>query len=382
LNHGFADLFGKNLADTIDEVFLLHNNCTYTFGIKSIFSWRRVGMRRSAFTLVELLVVIAIIGILVGLLLPAVQAAREAARRMSCSNNMRQISLATMNYESAFKRFPGLMGSSTYSAQARILPFMEQTNLHSLIDYGRPLLIGPVFAARFDPALAGVISQRIPTFLCPSDAEDPMFPTMLANGNAGQTAGLNYMFSIGSGRDVFYDDRYETDGMFWTGAFAKLAKCVDGTSNTVMVAETILGDKQVSPTPPQRQPIRRIGNWAGTTANPSGPGFSAGGNIIANPDLMSLFPGIVNSFRGNRGETWIRGVPSATTINGYLTPNHRIPDIGFHGRGFYSSRSLHGSGVHLGFLDGSVRFTANNVNEVPYRNSFSANGAEVQVLDD
>jgi len=139
-------------------------------------------MRRTGFTLVELLVVIAIIGILVGLLLPAVQAAREAARRMSCSNNVRQIGLATMNYEAALKRFPGLLGSSTYSAQARILPYMEQNSLHDLINYNRPLLLGPVFAARFDPALANVISQRIPTFLCPSDGEDPMFPTTLAGG--------------------------------------------------------------------------------------------------------------------------------------------------------------------------------------------------------
>lgn len=335
---------------------------------------------RTGFTLVELLVVIAIIGILVGLLLPAVQSAREAARRMSCSNNVRQLALATLNYESAFKRFPGLLGSSTYSAQARVLPHLEQTNLHNLIDYSRPLLLGPAFRAQFDPALAGVISQRIPTFLCPSDAEDPMFPTTLANGAQGQTAGLNYMYSIGSGRDTFYDDRFMTDGMFWSGGFEKLAKCVDGTSNTVFIAETILGDKQVSSTLPQRQPIRRIANWVGTTGNPSGPGWLHAGAVISNPNLPALFPGIVNSYRGNRGETWIRGVPYATTINGYLTPNHPIPDIGFHGRGFYSARSLHGSGVHLGFLDGSVRFTANNVDELTYRNTFSANGGEVLTL--
>jgi prepilin-type N-terminal cleavage/methylation domain-containing protein len=94
--------------------------------------------RRIAFTLVELLVVIAIIGILVGMLLPAVQAAREAARRMQCSNNTRQLSLAMMNYEAAFKKFP--MGGgvdSDFSVQARLLPYLEQTNIHNLLDYGQ-----------------------------------------------------------------------------------------------------------------------------------------------------------------------------------------------------------------------------------------------------
>lgn len=98
---------------------------------------------RSGFTLVELLVVIAIIGVMVGLLLPAVQAAREAARRMSCSNNLRQIALATHNYESSHRVIPAMMGTSTYSPQARILPYIEQAAMHDLIDFELPLLLPP-----------------------------------------------------------------------------------------------------------------------------------------------------------------------------------------------------------------------------------------------
>lgn len=341
----------------------------------------RASDRRMGFTLVELLVVIAIVGILVGLLLPAVQAAREAARRMSCSNNIRQLGLATLNYESAYRRLPGLMGSSTYSAQARVLPYIEQTALHDLVDYGRPLLVGPAFAARFDIALAGIVGAKLPIMLCPSDGEDPFFPVTWSDGSAGRCAGLNYMFSIGSGRGTTYDDRFETDGMMWERSFARLSKCTDGTSNTVLIAETLLGDKSTLTTPPTKLPMRVIANWPGTTNNPAGPGWVSGG-LISNPNLSAIFPSVTNSFRGNRGESWIRGVPFATTINGYLTPNSRIADIGIHGRGFYSTRSMHHGGAQLGFLDGSVRFVSNNVEELPYRNSFSANGGEVAVLQD
>ncbi len=114
----------------------------------------------TAFTLVELLVVIAIIGILVGLLLPSVQAAREAARRMSCSNNLKQIALATHNYESAFKVIPAMTGSSSYSPQARILPQLEQAGLTDLMDFGQPLLLGPAWMARYNPALRERRSNR------------------------------------------------------------------------------------------------------------------------------------------------------------------------------------------------------------------------------
>ena len=124
---------------------------------------------RPGFTLVELLVVIAIIGVLVALLLPAVQAAREAARRMSCSNNIRQVALAMHNYESANKKFPPslFIGKNQYrwSAQARILPYIEQSNVDAGFsfdqDYHNVLLNGVLLK-----------SLRIPTFICPDEVRD------------------------------------------------------------------------------------------------------------------------------------------------------------------------------------------------------------------
>ncbi len=121
--------------------------------------------KRNGFTLVELLVVIAIIGILVGLLLPAVQAAREAARRMHCSNNLKQIGLAMHNYESAFKRFPSgnLAGPSFsvgLSAHARLLPYMEQTSMYNMVDFNVAYNHANNNAARM---------QNVATYICPSD---------------------------------------------------------------------------------------------------------------------------------------------------------------------------------------------------------------------
>ncbi|TWU20663.1 hypothetical protein Pla52o_45420 [Novipirellula galeiformis] len=337
------------------------------------------GQHREAFTLIELLVVIAIIGVLVGLLLPAVQAAREAARRMSCSNNIKQIALAVHNYESTFKVIPGMTGSSSFSAQARVLPYVEQAGLSELINFAEPLLVGPAWMARFNPEQRDAITTVVPTFLCPSDAGDPNFATVFADGSTGTCGGLSYMFSYGSGTHTHYDDRYRTDGMVWTDSWAGFRDCLDGTSNTVLMAETVLGDQTSGLSEPTPQgPHRRIANWGGTTANTApNPGFLDGGTLIENPDLETIFPARISSYSGNRGQSWIRGVPYATVINGYMTPNHRIPDIGIHGRGFFASRSYHSGGSMHAMVDGSVHFITDSVDRDLYHALFSRDGREV-----
>src|SRR5438477_7220646 len=133
------------------------------------------GRGRGGFTLVELLVVIAIIGVLVALLLPAVQAAREAARRMSCGNNLRQVGLALQNYHDVTNCLPVARNPYplVHSALSRILPFVEQGNVHQLVDYTQPLT-----AAANQPAL----ESPIKLFICPSDGAKGRVPGALTGG--------------------------------------------------------------------------------------------------------------------------------------------------------------------------------------------------------
>ncbi len=131
---------------------------------------------RRAFTLIELLVVIAIIGLLIALLLPAVQAAREAARRIQCTNNLKQIGLAMANYEASVGALPmtmALVGSGTtttyftgWSAQARILPYLEDSTLYNAANIG-------VF--KEDPVNSTIIALSIGTFVCPSEVNPAPF---------------------------------------------------------------------------------------------------------------------------------------------------------------------------------------------------------------
>src|SRR6059058_1133373 len=120
------------------------------------------------FTLIELLVVIAIISVLVSLLLPAVQQAREGARRTQCKNNLKQMGLALANYESTFTTFPlanaqnYIANAQGFSAQARLLPYMEQTNLQNLLDFTQPAFTGPFNALVPNPLFVNAFSMQVP----------------------------------------------------------------------------------------------------------------------------------------------------------------------------------------------------------------------------
>lgn len=206
--------------------------------------------KTSGFTLVELLVVIAIIGILVGLLLPAVQAAREAARRMQCSNNIKQLALASHNYHDVHKKFPlgqHLFGVTTggvsrglgYNWSFGLLPFIEQTNIYNQFDSRFPVFEKTITR---NGLLAGT---PLAAFSCPSDIKPPTID--LASEAIRPTATSSYKAVNGA-----YNNGYSTltnaDATAFNGTFERdsravygIANLTDGTSNTIIIAETKWG---------------------------------------------------------------------------------------------------------------------------------------------
>ena len=299
--------------------------------------------KRPAFTLVELLVVIAIIGILVGLLLPAVQAAREAARRMQCSNNLKQLALATHNYESAYKKFPGPAENSLYgySFQAKLLPFVEQTNLHNLIDYQQPLLQGLPWRPTLNPALQPVVDKPLGVLLCPSDGGEVFYE------ESGQTwAGLNYVVNAGPGVGLSYCSRTDTTGIVWRGSNVRVGDLTDGTSNTLLLTETLLGMRGSDTTTlfDHRTQLKRV----------------SGGPPCVTP-AEDLVQRPASRFEGRRAGQWIRNITYQTFINGFFAPNSKQPDVSHHGECVSGARSQHTGGVNAALGDGSVHFISENI---------------------
>lgn len=380
-------------------------------------------VKRKAFTLVELLVVIAIIGILVGLLLPAVQAAREAARRMQCSNNIKQMGLATLNYESAHKKFPPGRLDPDYTvngvAQASytsypntlppgaftgfrsvhtfILPFMEQGNIYNLIDFSKPTSVRMTTGNGVTPINANytAYANAAGLFICPSCPNTGVVITE-----------NNYRYNFG-GSTPFGGARGSTsnnvtsavspaglsckgNGAFTIGPALSASAFTDGLTNTAFFSE------------------RTKGSGANLASVLPGPADVT--NMLSRPadlvDADTMFaaclaqaPNLNGGFNFNSMGRWLPGTDfsngwpfgfySSTMYNHVAPPNWKAIDCGTRSaiadapgeHAIISARSLHTGGVNVSMGDGSVRFVSDSIAVDIWRAVGSRNVGEIATVD-
>ncbi|MDO5554939.1 MAG: DUF1559 domain-containing protein [Planctomycetia bacterium] len=362
----------KTSMTKTDDLFSL----TRSFSREAVVR-RRVG--RVGFTLVELLVVIAIIGVLIALLLPAVQAAREAARRMQCTNNLKQFGLALHNYHSVYDSFPGYEGSGVgFSIQARLMPFFEQTALHDLVNYDEPVLVGEPGKKYFNTIHQEIAQREIPMFRCPSDAEDDLYTEYQMGDNPDPVTlrGLNYMVVIGSGTESTFNFLNKTDGLFYLNSRCGFRDMLDGSSNTMVMTESLLGNHR--DTGEEMDPKRQVCLTSAITkaaANVNNPDDSFFDNCVTNAVL----------WKGYRGSAWLLGRSGYSMVIAYLPPNYKYPDFapstgGGQQIGLHFARSNHSGGVNALFGDGSVRFIGNTINRFQFRALATVAGGETVSL--
>ena len=333
-------------------------------------SSRRMPLR-SGFTLIELLVVIAIIAVLIALLLPAVQAAREAARRAQCQNNLKQIGLALHNYHDTHNLFPyGSRGGRTWTQvgikdgtnwRVSILPFLEQTSLYNALDFSGSFGAGtsePVAYMGGNEELKGLV---VPVYRCPSSALE-LFPQTYINhagtanrtfNNQGRGMGIHYVGIQGSAPDHEWIPNPEpTDGsagfrdcghgwscdqgMMTVNACQGIRSAIDGTSNTILIAEqsgyswSMVGGVLT----PSDRTSNYYGGWSGARQNG-----------------MTIRSGTCSD-HWQTGTTCVRHAPNSKAAdpgNGEVYRNNTIIN------------SFHTGGIFTLLGDGSVRFISENI---------------------
>ena len=358
-------------------------NLQAPFGLHSEYGERLMSRRKNGFTLVELLVVIAIIGILIGMLLPAVQKVREAARRISCANNMRNIVLAMLNYESGFMQFP--MGAEAdfgpslpqtnlfMSAFSTTLPFIEQENLQNLIDFSRP----------WEQQTAAVASTPIGVFYCPSNVGDTTqrdvefgFLASALGLPIGDTFGTStYVLNKGANhRWCNAPGTLVNRGMFDLGMTVKISTVTDGTSNTFCIGEGATGgnwqicEGQGCTGPPAVGPTGEIQAFqAWLIPQPNSTGFKSQGL----PARSSLFASTADPMNKNPvtetlvDDSSFQGASGGTANDADSTSNFR---------------SNHPGGCNFGMVDGSVQFLSDRTDPLIYQGLSTIQGQEVVSL--
>ena len=345
---------------------------------------KTAGPRLPGFTLVELLVVIAIIGVLVALLLPAVQAAREAARRSQCTNNMKQCALAALNYESAKNEFPigrrsGQNADNSTITQwghlAHILPYVEANTTHRQIDFKAPPKDSPIKTVSF------------PFFLCPSDAEDRVNNDICTagtdwlnagragvRGNGGSDTGVSPLPGSTSGPG--FPPLERNNGIFVANVAIEAKEVTDGLSHTAMYSERVRGDGD-------RDIVEESSDWlkmSGAAEDSAKQSYDAC-QAIVNPAALT---GQGGQFCCG-GRNWLHGDYATSRYTHIMPPNSRscthgsgnLTAIPVNEQGAATTASSnHSGGVNMAMADGSTHFVADSVDPIVWQAAGSRDGEE------
>jgi len=356
-------------------------------------------LRSRGFTLIELLVVIAIIAVLIGLLLPAVQAAREAARRSQCINNMKQIGLALHNYHQTNDVFPlgnvgtgpdilpGQPGWDGYSAHAQLLGYLEQGSLYNAINFS--------LSSTQLANTTGVL-PKVAGFLCPSDANAG------GGGNSGWSVNNDNSntnsYSASTGTTYIPGDNGQggtsSTGMFSYQYCYGIRDCPDGSSNTIAFAEHLVGGP--SPNRDRRNGVNGSGGspqWGGRSVD----AYSNTAQVTTNLQGCATTWQSGTNYQNSRGYIWSIGSTGFTLFNTIVPPNSKLYPFShcmFYGSGgasgwpgaangsnFANANSNHPGGVNVLFADGSVKFLKDSINMNTYWSLGTKGGGEVVSFD-
>jgi prepilin-type N-terminal cleavage/methylation domain-containing protein/prepilin-type processing-associated H-X9-DG protein len=331
----------------------------------------RCGIRsRNAFTLVELLVVIAIIGILVALLLPAIQAAREAARRSQCKNNLKQLSLAVLNYESSKKKLPPSVeinpttmtgaANGAWGVHGHILDYMEEESVRGLVNIN--------IAWDFQQPINNL---RILSFSCPTDGMAPE----VRDPGGGKVFLYSTSYTFNMGTWLVYNPVTNTggDGVFYPNSFLPIGRISDGTSKTLMVAE--------------------VKAWTHYTRN-GGPSSTT---IPDTAEAASLIVASGGEYKNTGHTEWPDGRVHHTGFTATMTPNTFVKYVrggetldadynswqegkdwpaGNPTYAIITSRSYHPGGVNVAMVDGSVQSIEDEIDLLVWRAMATRAGSE------